>query len=166
VSDLSSYWLIILHSILTTAIEQYVKSLQEDVQNITEVVSENGKRLMEVDDSLRQAKRWQIQTGVSLAKLDERVVASDEADQLRHADIKRTILHTSFTQKEEQTRNEILVWLAHTDPNTNHNDACEKRDDDTGLWFLNGDIYKQWQQIPQSFLWLHGPAGCGKTILS
>ena len=152
--------------VLTGAIEQYLRNLAEDARDIREVVDENDRRLLGVNETLQQAKCWQKQADLSLARLDERIVAVSEAEQIRHVDIKKTILQTELAKQEEEAKTGLLRWLAHTDPNTNHNDACEKRDNDTGLWFLNGDAYRQWKQTPQSFLWLHGPAGCGKTVLS
>ncbi|KAM7216896.1 hypothetical protein V8F06_007765 [Rhypophila decipiens] len=35
----------------------------------------------------------------------------------------------------------------------------------TGLWFLDGEAFYDWQAQPRSFLWLHGKTGCGKTML-
>ncbi|THZ07631.1 hypothetical protein D6C91_10230 [Aureobasidium pullulans] len=32
--------------------------------------------------------------------------------------------------------------------------------------FIHGDAFKQWKQHSNSFLWLHGIPGCGKTVLS
>lgn len=35
----------------------------------------------------------------------------------------------------------------------------------TGLWFVMGDRFKQWLSKANSILWLHGFAGCGKSVL-
>lgn len=35
----------------------------------------------------------------------------------------------------------------------------------TGLWLLEHEKYRRWKTSP-SLLWVHGPAGCGKTVLS
>lgn len=36
----------------------------------------------------------------------------------------------------------------------------------TGQWFLHSDTYSTWKNERNSFLWLNGIPGCGKTILS
>lgn len=36
----------------------------------------------------------------------------------------------------------------------------------TGTWLIQDERYKHWKRISHSSLWVHGIAGCGKTILS
>jgi NACHT domain len=60
----------------------------------------------------------------------------------------------------------IITWLSPPDPSTNYNEALKQRQADTGLWFLHGNVFKRWKTQPNSFLWLHGIPGCGKTVLS
>jgi hypothetical protein len=62
-------------------------------------------------------------------------------------------------------RNAIVGWLSNTDPFLNHSVAREKRESATGNWFIKGDTYKEWLNNPNSFLWLHGIPGCGKSVL-
>lgn len=61
---------------------------------------------------------------------------------------------------------EIRDWLSAPDPSTNYANALEKRHKDTGLWFIRSEAFQTWKSQPNSFLWLHGIAGCGKTVLS
>ena len=60
----------------------------------------------------------------------------------------------------------VRTWL--NAPNTfgQHYEACEKRHKDTGLWFIRSQRFLSWLQNKQSFLWLNGFAGSGKTILA
>lgn len=60
----------------------------------------------------------------------------------------------------------ISKWLSAPDPSVNLNSACKKRNAETGSWLLNSKQYLDWQTHPNSFLWLHGFPGCGKTVLS
>jgi hypothetical protein len=68
--------------------------------------------------------------------------------------------------KLDQRNKEIERWLSPPDPSTNYINALEKRYEDTGLWFLQSDSFMEWKTRRNSFLWLHGIPGCGKTILS
>ena len=50
----------------------------------------------------------------------------------------------------------LLKWLsASTDPSINHNRAMEKREPETGNWFLESDEYFDWLSEP-GFVWLRG----------
>ncbi|KXX77180.1 Ankyrin repeat domain-containing protein 50 [Madurella mycetomatis] len=63
-------------------------------------------------------------------------------------------------------RREVYRWLAAPDPSSNYHAALKKRNAATGTWFVWSQPYINWVQTPNSFLWLHGIAGCGKTILT
>ncbi|KAH6667724.1 hypothetical protein B0J14DRAFT_170784 [Halenospora varia] len=60
---------------------------------------------------------------------------------------------------------EVQQWLSSPDPSSNHNAACKKRQPTTGAWFIGSVEFEEWKTCPNSFLWLHGIPGCGKTIL-
>lgn len=54
----------------------------------------------------------------------------------------------------EEKRSEIRVWLNAPDPRINQFEAESKCMEDTGLWFVDGQIYEQWRSNQRSFLWL------------
>ncbi|EPE31376.1 ankyrin repeat protein [Glarea lozoyensis ATCC 20868] len=68
-------------------------------------------------------------------------------------------------QKDDSTRLKIIRWLSTTDPSSNFHSGCEGHQSTSGSWVLNHTSYKNWSQSPNSFLWLHGIPGCGKTTL-
>ena len=88
-------------------------------------------------------------SGVSIA-IDE---ISDNTKQL-----------LSFARSEEIDK--IKNWLSPPDPWTNHFAARHLHQAETGKWVLENDAYKAWLGGSTRHLWLHGKAGCGKTILS
>lgn len=61
---------------------------------------------------------------------------------------------------------EIQRCLAPPDPSTNYNKALRQRHPNSGQWFLQNAGYSAWKSKQNSFLWLHGIPGCGKTVLS
>ncbi|CAN9445014.1 unnamed protein product [Alternaria alternata] len=67
----------------------------------------------------------------------------------------------------EQSREvlEILKWLDAPDPTTNHTQARVRYETGTGEWLLNSQGYQDWISGSSPLLWLHGKAGCCKTIL-
>lgn len=60
----------------------------------------------------------------------------------------------------------ITKWLNAADPCTDFHQAQALHQVGTGQWLLGSNKYKSWKQDKQSFLWLHGIPGCGKTVLS
>jgi hypothetical protein len=73
---------------------------------------------------------------------------------------------TTRTQSQEEWLSKIQRWLPAPDPSINYEKALKQRQHDTGLWFLEGELYASWQRDPASSLWLYGIPGCGKTVLS
>jgi ankyrin repeat protein len=65
-----------------------------------------------------------------------------------------------------ERRGYIERWLSPPDPSTNYNNALQKRHECSGIWFLESDTFAKWKTRRNSFLWLNGIPGCGKTILS
>ena len=66
----------------------------------------------------------------------------------------------------KQRREKIECWLSPEDPSTNFNNALRQRHGGSGLWFLQSDIFTKWKVRRNSFLWLNGVPGSGKTVLS
>lgn len=64
-----------------------------------------------------------------------------------------------------ETVSTIRVWLMAPDATINHNVACEKRHPNTGLWFVKGFHFQNWLIERNSFLWINGFAGSGKSVL-
>lgn len=59
----------------------------------------------------------------------------------------------------------IMSWLDAPDQTPYHAAACQKHEPGTGQWLLESDTYKTWKSASGGHLWLHGKAGCGKTVL-
>ena len=59
----------------------------------------------------------------------------------------------------------IISWVDAPDQTPYHAAACQKHEPGTGQWLLESDTYKTWKASSGTHLWLHGKAGCGKTVL-
>jgi hypothetical protein len=85
----------------------------------------------------------------------------------------RNIMHSDLVgvvSLLEQVRNDqasLLVrdWLKAPDAAINYNLANAKRHHGTGMWFIKGNLFEKWLINENSFLWLNGFAGCGKSVL-
>lgn len=68
--------------------------------------------------------------------------------------------------KLEAVRKEVIGWLSITDPSSNHLEQRRKHQDTTGNWFVQGKELSGWHDTRNSFAWLYGTSGCGKTVLT
>ncbi|BCR94675.1 uncharacterized protein AKAW2_11721S [Aspergillus luchuensis] len=68
-------------------------------------------------------------------------------------------------QKLHSTVLRILEWLSQYDFSKAQNDTQYHRSPGTGDWLLNSKEYVRWKDCPGSILWLHGVAGCGKSVM-
>jgi hypothetical protein len=75
---------------------------------------------------------------------------------------KKAVDQLSTTYHFEQIKN----WLGPPDPSTNANYARTLRHDSTGAWLLQNPAFQEWISGSRKGIWLHGLAGCGKTVLS
>lgn len=59
----------------------------------------------------------------------------------------------------------IRVWLMAPDAYNDQKAMLEKRHPRTGLWFVHSHYFTNWLVECNSFLWINGFAGCGKSVL-
>ena len=69
------------------------------------------------------------------------------------------------TVRATQISSMICDWLKAPDATVNHNAMCAKRHPGTGTWLVKSPIFTTWLARDNSFLWLNGFAGCGKSVL-
>jgi nucleoside phosphorylase len=66
----------------------------------------------------------------------------------------------------DHKQGKIERWLQAPDSSTAYNKALQQRHEGSGRWFLESTAFAEWEIRRNSFLWLYGIPGCGKTILS
>ncbi|CAG8262989.1 unnamed protein product [Penicillium salamii] len=70
------------------------------------------------------------------------------------------------SMRSDLYNDKIMRWLCPPDPSTNVNQARTLRHEGTGTWLLENPFFQSWYLGSHRHLWLHGLAGCGKTVLS
>ncbi|KAI1109430.1 ankyrin repeat-containing domain protein [Nemania sp. NC0429] len=70
-----------------------------------------------------------------------------------------------LSDAESKHLRDIVEWLDAPDQSIDHDEARQKHEPGTGQWFLDSRHYQDWLGGPSSRLWLHGKAGCCKTVL-
>lgn len=95
-------------------------------------------------------------------------IALDVLQLKDHIQIQDNILELrSFLERTNANQLSLTIraWLKAPRASLNHNAACAKRHQSTGLWFVNGHHFTNWLVERNSFIWLNGFAGCGKSVL-
>ncbi|KAF5977577.1 hypothetical protein FBULB1_6509 [Fusarium bulbicola] len=89
---------------------------------------------------------------------------NDKVEDIRHITMEssRDIKSLSSTVHDDS----ISKWLDPADPSVDHNKALEVCHSGTGRWLLDSPQYITWKSRKNSFLWLNGNSGQGKSILS
>ncbi|SCO53234.1 uncharacterized protein FFNC_14697 [Fusarium fujikuroi] len=77
-------------------------------------------------------------------------------------DNNRNIISLSSSIRDDA----ISRWLNPSDPSVDHNKARQTCHSGTGEWLLKSPQYLTWKSRDNSFLWLSGNSGTGKTVLS
>ncbi|KAK3899755.1 hypothetical protein C8A05DRAFT_46266 [Staphylotrichum tortipilum] len=86
---------------------------------------------------------------------------------IQHIEPKISNIHAGVDSlKSDSHLEKLKTWLSPPDPSANRNAAKEKRQEGTGNWFLNSTAFLEWKSGLRQHLWLHGLAGCGKTVLT
>ena len=75
-------------------------------------------------------------------------------------------VQTLLSTEDATKLKDILIWLNAPDRSIEHEGARRKHQKGTGEWLLQGKPYQDWVAGFSPLLWLHGKAGCCKTVLS
>jgi hypothetical protein len=147
----------------------------EDIAGIKEGVQVAGARLAEIHLTAQMNQR---KTEIQAAQNQSELILSIEGYQGKiedhfsrvesdeHSNRSARFARKELTRIIGNLKEKILRWLQTTDPSSNHNRACSSHKPGTGDWFTKGQSYRTWLAKPNSFFWLNGKAGCGKTVLS
>ncbi|SCV34431.1 uncharacterized protein FFB14_04898 [Fusarium fujikuroi] len=89
---------------------------------------------------------------------------NDKVEDIRQiaTDNNRNIISLSSSIRDDA----ISRWLNPSDPSVDHNKARQTCHSGTGEWLLKSPQYLTWKSRDNSFLWLSGNSGTGKTVLS
>ncbi|KAJ7484413.1 ankyrin repeat-containing domain protein [Mycena latifolia] len=98
-------------------------------------------------------------------------VITDEAEQQRiaHNDIFTLVGDVARNQEryyDSAHRDEIIQWYSPLNFFRRQADILSARQPGTGGWFLEDDIFKEWESGTCKTLWCRGIPGAGKTVLA
>ena len=153
--------------------DEFIQELQEECQKFAKATSGGIKAgfraaghraaypfrqstLLKLDEDIGGLRsNLSFAIGVLQLKAGERI-QDDIADMKLLLDLVRT----------RQISANIRNWLKAPDATVNHNAAFAKKHPGTGIWFVKSPLFIAWLAEENSFLWLSGFAGSGKSVLS
>ncbi|KAF3392461.1 putative ankyrin repeat protein [Penicillium rolfsii] len=113
----------------------------------------------------RKEKSWQeYAAAVAAAYVKELLGLQRQIDCVQQMTVATKA--TADSIKSELRTDKIKSWLDPPDPSTNANHARTLHHEGTGAWLLEDLIFRSWCSGSHRHMWLHGLAGCGKTVLS
>ena len=160
---------------IETSVQQsddIIQELQEELHKFRKLAADSFKSAIK-DAGRRAAYPFRHST---LQKLDEDVgeirdnlgivldvlhLRDHQASQDDIAEVRSLVQAMKATQISSTIRD----WLKAPDVTVNHNAACAKHHPGTGTWLVKGPLFRSWLTGDNSFLWLNGFAGCGKSVL-
>jgi hypothetical protein len=156
-------------------ISQFVAQGSEDIGIIKESVRDAGERLSEIHLTVQtnqhriETQAAQNQSELRLMMEGHQVMIENQFSRLEKDEQSKAFLPIAkevLTSSPGKLKEQILSWLTAADPRSNHDRAYKSHKSGTGDWFTKSQKYQSWLAEPNSFFWLNGKAGCGKTVLS
>ncbi|GAQ39412.1 hypothetical protein ANI_1_1768064 [Aspergillus niger] len=151
-----------------TAILEYTAEVREKYNE--SAFARIGSTLIPLTEQPLQKLRTAVENKTIMAEkwatiTDRSYLRGQAADIL--AAIDKTIeelqkVHSTVLSVEDKG---ILEWLSQYDFSKAQNDNQYHRSPGTGDWLLKSKEYVRWKDCPGSILWLHGVAGCGKSVM-
>jgi hypothetical protein len=135
------------------------------------------KSTLEKLNGIAQRLIQQLKLAIAAIVLDNGLSTQHTVDQIRitldgnttlATQIQATTLATQahlLSAKQAETLAKTLAWLAAPDPSINHAQARAEHEPGTGEWLFNSQEYQDWVSGSNPLFWLHGKAGCCKTIM-
>ncbi|VUC33388.1 unnamed protein product [Clonostachys rosea] len=135
----------------TTKLKKYTKALfLGHDENITKAFDEL-ERLFEEEHGLVNA--IVLATSQQIREDGQKILLSSEAAQME--------------VETKQLREDIIQWSSSTNFTAQYYDYLEKRQKDTGTWFLEDPKFRDWVEGQgNSTLFCYGSPGAGKTIMA
>ena len=163
-----------------------IKDIESAIQKCNEIIYELEGECKKFDQAGRSGIKGAIKAVGGRAAYPFRkstlVKLGEDIDEMRHnLSLALDVLQLGAHQKSHddivdikslvelmraaQISSDIRNWLKAPDAIIDHNAACAKRHPGTGDWFIKDSIFTTWLSQNNSFLWLNGFAGCGKSVL-
>lgn len=152
--------------------QDVIRELEDEVQKFKKAPSDTLKKSI-TTTGRRLAYPFRRSTHQKLAEdvddfRDDLSIALQALQLKEHQNTRNEIAELQITLKSVQAQNlaaDVRHWLKAPDATIDFNIANTKKHPGTGQWFIKDSAYTDWLRRDNSFLWLNGFAGCGKSVL-
>jgi hypothetical protein len=166
--------------------QNLIKTIESSVNQCNDLIHELKEECQKFEKDSSKGTKEMISTlgrraaypfrKSTLEKLDEDIsevqanlsLALDVLQIRDHQTVQDEILNTKSLLdliKAHQISSTIRDWLKAPDATIDFNSACASKHSGTGTWLVKGNTFQTWLTDSNSFLWLNGFAGCGKSVL-
>lgn len=159
--------------------ESTLKKLDEDITDLSTNLSTTLQTLQSGENHSFEKEEEAVACPVHLGKRKRSIdqhghhYGNINIDGRAQVHIGDTVVQNDTRELEDLVKNaqarelsaSVKQWLRAPDATIDYNAACAKRHKDTGKWFVQSSTFTIWLQQSNSFLWLNGFAGCGKSVL-
>ena len=148
--------------------DELIKELEEEYKKFDEAATIGIKNAIKVASRratypLRQSTLQKLDETIS--EIRENLTTALGVLQLRdHKNTQDDITELKM-MLEVQISSTIRDWLRAPDATVDYNAASAKRHPGSGIWLVQSSAFITWLNRDNSFLWLNGFAGCGKSVL-
>ncbi|QSZ37359.1 hypothetical protein DSL72_009457 [Monilinia vaccinii-corymbosi] len=155
----------------TRGIKEHVRDLKDDTRDIKQDFQVMRGDTRDIKHDTRGIMSYSQSIKMDTRKIDEhtRSVRNDMRDIRdtvnQQGSVFSNIKDGQEAANQEYRKDKFKSWLSTADPRTNHDSARKHFEPGTGSWFLQSTEYCSWKVSENSFLWIQGLSGCGKTIL-
>ncbi|KAH0839209.1 ankyrin repeat protein [Fonsecaea pedrosoi] len=117
-------------------------------------------RKNETEDLIAAVERHKNSLSLSLNSLSVEALMSQSAN----IEAVSETLAEIKSSKEDQERRDVLHWLCEHQYEAQFQRAYQLHCKNTCKWLLHDPAFLDWSKSRSSLLWMHGAAGCGKTV--
>lgn len=151
-STCCSCWLNIYRKLVSDSADELNNIRLGQVDHSKEVTRIFG----EVTATIHQGHTEQSkELAVIMAEVAALNSALENYNQSSHAKLDK-VLENQFNADSNARREKLLSWICiNTDPSATHNNTLSTREPETGLWFLESDVFQDWIKHTK-FVWLYG----------
>lgn len=143
---------------LGLAVQLVILDSSDSTRKTALLIKESADRISSLSTQIKGSTDniSSLSTQIDALSVSTRTQAADAAANVQ------TLISTEDAKKLTK----ILIWLNAPDRSIEHEGARRKHQKGTGEWLLQGKHYQDWVAGSSPLLWLHGKAGCCKTVLS
>ena len=142
------------------------RNILNELEKMLDKYSELGPVPMSVGKRVKRVWKKLKWDPNDIQKLRDRVISNVQFVNSFNSRLTRESVDKLVHYQDNQERRAIMNWLSPTDYATKQSDFIGRRQDGTGLWFINSSEFQGWLSSSKQTMFCPGILGAGKTIIT